>query len=184
MDAGLHHVAATGSSQHRRDSRLGRAQPLPERTVVHTVHPASRVQQLHRRRRRCREPIQSAVVARSAERYGLLVHGYGASKKAVWANPVTGASAIVWGRTLGWYVTGLVETLELLMVDQSLPAFQHLRAVYAEFGAAIGRAVDQQADAWWQVVTQPGRGNNYLESSSTALLAYPLLKGARLGFVH
>lgn len=65
---------------------------------------------------------------------GLLVHGYDASKKAVRANPVTGASPIVWGRTLGWYVTGVVETLELLMVDRSRPAFEYLRALYAELG--------------------------------------------------
>jgi rhamnogalacturonyl hydrolase YesR len=86
------------------------------------------------------------------------------------------------GRALGWYVTGVVETLELLIVDQPLPAFQHLRARYAKLTGAIARAVDQQAGAWWQVVTQPGREKNYLDSSSTALFTYSL-KGARLGFV-
>jgi rhamnogalacturonyl hydrolase YesR len=45
---------------------------------------------------------------------GLLVHGYDASLTAVWADPVTGASPHVWGRSLGWYVMALVDTLELL----------------------------------------------------------------------
>jgi rhamnogalacturonyl hydrolase YesR len=114
---------------------------------------------------------------------GLLVHGYDASKKAVWANPVTGASPIVWGRALGWYVTGLVEALELLMVDESLPAFQHLRSRYVELAGAIAKAADPVCGAWWQVVTEPGRERNYLESSATALFTYSLLKGLRLGFV-
>ncbi len=35
---------------------------------------------------------------------GLLVHGYDASRTAVWANPVTGGSHFVWGRSLGWYL--------------------------------------------------------------------------------
>jgi rhamnogalacturonyl hydrolase YesR len=33
---------------------------------------------------------------------GLLVHGYDESKKAVWADPVTGASPHVWDRAVGW----------------------------------------------------------------------------------
>jgi rhamnogalacturonyl hydrolase YesR len=80
---------------------------------------------------------------------GLLVHGYDASKTAVWANAVTGASPIVWGRAMGWYITGLVETLELLMSDESLPAFQHLRARYVDLAGAIVKAADPVTGAWW-----------------------------------
>lgn len=34
---------------------------------------------------------------------GLIYHGYDYSKKAVWANSVTGASPEVWDRALGWW---------------------------------------------------------------------------------
>ena len=69
------------------------------------------------------------------------------------------------------------------MTDESLPAFQHLRSRYLELAGAIAKASDPVAGAWWQVVTEPGREGNYLESSATALFTYSLLKGLRLGFV-
>lgn len=115
---------------------------------------------------------------------GLLVHGYDASLTAVWAAPVTGASPIVWGRSLGWYFMGLVDTLEILSgvsaarmyADQMLEKFQALAA------AAI-QAVDPDSGAWWQVVDQPGREGNYIESSVSAMFTYALFKGARLGYL-
>lgn len=115
---------------------------------------------------------------------GLLVHGYDASLTAVWADPVTGASPIVWGRSLGWYFMGLVDTLEILSgasatqkyADQVLQKLQSL-------SAAVIRAVDPDTGAWWQVVDQPGREGNYIESSVSAMFTYALFKGARLGYL-
>lgn len=45
---------------------------------------------------------------------GLLAHGYDASRTAVWADPATGASPWVWGRSMGWYLLGLVNAWEVL----------------------------------------------------------------------
>jgi rhamnogalacturonyl hydrolase YesR len=78
----------------------------------------------------------------------LLVHGYDTSKTTVWANAVSGTSPIVWGRVMGWYITGLVKTLELSMSDEPLPAFQHLRAQYVDLASAITKAADPVAGAW------------------------------------
>jgi unsaturated rhamnogalacturonyl hydrolase len=36
---------------------------------------------------------------------------------------------------------------------------------------------------WWQVLDQPGREKNYLESSASAMFTYALLKGSRLGYL-
>ena len=36
---------------------------------------------------------------------------------------------------------------------------------------------------FWQVVDQGGREGNYLETSGSAMMAYAMMKGARLGFV-
>lgn len=115
---------------------------------------------------------------------GLLVHGYDASLTAVWANPVTGASPIVWGRSLGWYFMSLVDTIEILSgasatqsyADQLLENFQSL-------ASAVIQAVDLTTGAWWQVVDQPGREENYIESSVSAMFTYGLFKGARLGYI-
>lgn len=51
---------------------------------------------------------------------GLLAHGYDASKTAVWANNATGASPYVWGRSLGWYLVGLVNAWEARIVFNSV----------------------------------------------------------------
>ncbi|KAI0458642.1 Six-hairpin glycosidase-like protein [Xylaria acuta] len=115
---------------------------------------------------------------------GLLTHGYDATRKAVWADPKTGASPYVWGRSLGWYTMALLDTLEILEKEKApakhraplLDKFQHLMP-------AVIKAVDPRTGGWWQVVDQPGREGNYIESSATAMFSYSLLKGVRLGYL-
>lgn len=112
---------------------------------------------------------------------GLLVHGYDESKTASWANAVTGASPIVWGRALGWHAVGLLETLEIL--PYAYPAARPLlQSRFNELIRAITDSVDQSG-AWWQVLDQGGRQGNYLESSCTALFTYTILRGARHGYL-
>ncbi|RMZ68541.1 cell wall glycosyl hydrolase [Pyrenophora seminiperda CCB06] len=112
---------------------------------------------------------------------GLLVHGYDASHTAVWVtNNVTGASPHVWGRSLGWYCMALIDTFELL------PATAHTARAYMagrfrELMGAVGSAVDGKTGAWWQVMDQPGREGNYIESSAGSMFVYAMLKGLRLG---
>ncbi|KAI1294519.1 Six-hairpin glycosidase-like protein [Xylaria venustula] len=115
---------------------------------------------------------------------GLLVHGYDASITAIWANPKTGASPHVWGRSLGWYTMALVDTLEILY--RAKAPFKYSQPLLEKFQLlmpAVVKAVDQQTGGWWQVLDQPGREGNYIESSGTAMFAYSLLKGARLGYL-
>mgnify|MGYP005989414037 CR=1 FL=1 len=120
---------------------------------------------------------------------GLLVHGYDASKKAVWANPKTGASPFVWGRSLGWFTMALVDTIELIRLTPkplSISAASlsiELQVFFRELAPAVASSVDSTTGGWWQIVDQPGREKNYIESSASAMFAYSLLKGARLGLL-
>ncbi|RYP75604.1 hypothetical protein DL771_002304 [Monosporascus sp. 5C6A] len=115
---------------------------------------------------------------------GLLVHGYDASRTAVWADRVTGASPHVWVRALGWYTMALVDTLELLPATRTGSTYKKLlRGKFQSLMGAIIAAVDPKTGAWWQVMDQPGRRGNYIESSGSAMFAYSLLKGARLGYL-
>ncbi|EKG21624.1 Six-hairpin glycosidase-like protein [Macrophomina phaseolina MS6] len=114
---------------------------------------------------------------------GLLVHGYDASRTAVWADPVTGASPHVWGRSLGWYMMALIDTLELVP-ETAKEAQQYLQTRFRELADAVVRTVDRTSGAWWQLLDQPGREGNYIESSGSAMFAYSLLKGARLGYLE
>ena len=120
---------------------------------------------------------------------GLVLHGYDASKTAVWANPTTGASPYVWGRSLGWYLAGLVNTWEALEKPgkcsgaTSASLLATIKTQLQELTAALVTYADPATGAWWQLPTFPGREGNYLESSSTALFTFSLLKGLRLGVI-
>ncbi|KAK2046713.1 family 88 glycosyl hydrolase [Colletotrichum somersetense] len=119
------------------------------------------------------------------ENTSLVVHGYDYSKTAVWADKETGASPYVWGRSLGWFVAGLVQTWETLDCPASKPEAEpvcgRLRATTTQLATSLVRYADPETGAWWQLTTFPGRSGNYLESSSTALFVFSLLKGERLG---
>lgn len=115
---------------------------------------------------------------------GLLVHGYDESRTAVWADPVTGASPHVWGRSLGWYAMALVDTLEALPGGRQSAAWTHLEERFEQLAGAVVKAVDEKSGAWWQVLDQPGREGNYIESSGSAMFVYSLLKGVRLGYLR
>ncbi|KAK5628277.1 hypothetical protein RRF57_003992 [Xylaria bambusicola] len=115
---------------------------------------------------------------------GLLTHGYDFRKTAVWADPETGASPYVWGRSLGWYTMALVDTLEILEKENA--PHKYRKAFLEKFQTlmpAVVKAVDKCTGGWWQVIDQPRREGNYIESSGTAMFAYSLLKGSRLGYL-
>lgn len=113
---------------------------------------------------------------------GLLVHGYDASKKASWANPVTGASPIVWDRSLGWYLMTLVDSLELSSpFPKRLSEYIQRRLV--QLAQSVISAADPNTGCWWQVMTQPGRQGNYIESSGSAMFTTALFRAVRLGYL-
>lgn len=125
---------------------------------------------------------------------GLVVHGYDASKTAVWANNATGASPYVWGRSLGWYLSGLVNAWEVL-TDEGGDCGDRADDGCADLLAAIQQQAttlmtnlvqyaDEETGVWWQLPTFPGREGNFLESSSTALYIFSILKGLRLGLLE
>ncbi len=123
------------------------------------------------------------------EESGLFVHGYDWSRKAVWADPQTGASPYVWGRSLAWFLTGLVQTWERLscaVEPQSAEksAFcKELQQITSDTATNLIGVADSRTGAWWQLPTFAGREGNFLESSSTALFIFALLKGERIGML-
>ncbi|KAJ5111619.1 hypothetical protein N7532_002154 [Penicillium argentinense] len=113
---------------------------------------------------------------------GLLVHGYDESKNASWANPITGASPIVWDRSLGWYLMALVDSLELSL---SFPPHlaHYLRQRLVQLADSVITAADLTTGCWWQVMNHPGQVGNYIESSGSAMFTSALYKAARLGYL-
>lgn len=109
---------------------------------------------------------------------GLYYHGYDATRKAFWADPVTGCSKNFWLRALGWFSVALADLLDILPQG---PERETLRGIFAELMSAVLVYADPETGMYWQVVDQPGREGNYLETSGSAMMAYAMLKGARLG---
>ncbi|MBK6724815.1 MAG: glycoside hydrolase family 88 protein [Acidobacteria bacterium] len=48
---------------------------------------------------------------------GLLYHGWDESKQQKWADKTSGRSPHFWGRAMGWYAMGLIDTLEYFPKD-------------------------------------------------------------------
>jgi unsaturated rhamnogalacturonyl hydrolase len=115
------------------------------------------------------------------ETTGLLTHGWDESREQKWSDPKTGRSPAFWGRAMGWYAMGLVETLDVIPPDH--PRRGELIAILKRLAEAIARVQDPKSGVWWQVVDQPGREKNYLESSASAMFTFVLLKSSRLGYI-
>lgn len=122
----------------------------------------------------------------------LIRHGYDPTHQAPWADNVTGASPLVWGRSMAWYTVGIVDALEIASTRtpeiESTPSFQRMRALFQHLAMAEVAAIENSArktgrHGIWQVATQPGASVNFAEGSASALVTYALAKGARLGYL-
>ncbi len=112
---------------------------------------------------------------------GLYYHGYDASGKAFWADPVTGCSKSFWLRSIGWFSVALADLVEILPEGEGR---EHLRPIFRELVEGVSRWADGESGMYWQVVDQGAREGNYLETSGSSMLAYAMLKGARLGILE
>ena len=113
-----------------------------------------------------------------SEERGLYFHGYDASKTAFWADPETGCSKNFWLRSLGWFAVALADLLDILPDGEDRDS---LRDIFTELMASVDRYADIGTGLYWQVPDQGPREGNYLETSGSAMMAYAMLKGARLG---
>lgn len=112
---------------------------------------------------------------------GLLYHGWDESKQQKWANKDTGRSPHVWGRAMGWYAMGLVDTLEHFPAGH--PRRAEIIAILNREAAAIAKYQDAKSGVWWDIIDLGGREKNYLESSASAMFVYALMRGVREGYL-
>ncbi len=112
------------------------------------------------------------------EEKGLYYHGYDASKSAFWADPETGLSKSFWLRAIGWFTVALADLIEILPQGE---ARDRIIPIFVELMQGISGYADPESGMYWQVVDCGGRDGNYLETSGSSMIAYAMLKGARLG---
>jgi unsaturated rhamnogalacturonyl hydrolase len=108
----------------------------------------------------------------------LYYHGYDATRTIFWADPVTGCSKNFWLRSIGWFSVALIDLCEILPNGAGR---DRLCEIFNELIAGVAPYADKETGLYWQVVDQGGREGNYLETSGSSMLAYAMLKGARLG---
>lgn len=110
----------------------------------------------------------------------LYYHGCDCSKTAFWADKETGRSKSFWLRAIGWFCISLIDNIDYID-DENAKA--ELVKIFAEAIDGISQYADAETGMYYQVVDQGGREGNYLETSGSSMIAYAMMKGARLGVI-
>ena len=111
----------------------------------------------------------------------LYIHAWDESRSAEWADRSTGRSPSYWLRSMGWLVMALCDVYET--AKPHTPRIAILAGLLEEALAGILHYLDIESGMFWQVPNRKGAPGNYPETSGSAMVAYALLKGARLGMI-
>ena len=124
----------------------------------------------------CRQ-ISTVHARMRDEKTGLYYHGYDAGRTAFWCDRETGRSQSFWLRAMGWFSVALADLTEILPDGEEKAG---LTDIFRQLMEDVARYADPDTGMYYQVVDQGGRDGNYLESSGSSMMAYAMLKGARL----
>lgn len=107
---------------------------------------------------------------------GLIFHAFDESRGQRWSDINTGLSQNIWGRSVGWYLMAIIDSLDFLPGNTENIGL--LKTVFKDIIDSLLRFQDESG-LWHQVVTQPSREHNYLEVSCSSMFAYCMLKASR-----
>lgn len=108
----------------------------------------------------------------------LYYHAYCESRDIFWCNKETGLSANFWTRAIGWHLMAFADVYELLPDETQRNT---LRTLWLEAMDGMLKRRDPRTGLFWQLTALPDEPGNYLETSGSLMVAYSLMKGARLG---
>lgn len=112
---------------------------------------------------------------------GLNRHAYDENRNMFWADSQTGLSQHCWGRAQGWYSMALIELLDVM--PKNYKRRSELIDLLRKDLDAVIKWQDKETGVWYQVMDQPGREGNYLESTCSAMFAYVMLKAYNKGYL-
>ena len=112
---------------------------------------------------------------------GLNRHAYDETRNTFWADKSNGLSQHCWGRAQGWYSMALIEVLDAL--PENYARRQEVIDLLKKDLDAVIKWQDKKSGVWYQVMDQPGRKGNYLESTCSSMFAYVLLKAYNKGYL-
>ena len=125
--------------------------------------------------------VQQFVNARNTlydEEKHLYYHAYAEKRDIFWCDPVTGLSPNFWTRSIGWHLMAFADVYELLESDEQRGTILDL---WKEAMAGMLACRDKKTGLFYQLPALPDEPGNYLETSGSLMVAYSLMKGARLG---
>lgn len=128
------------------------------------------------------EQFQSAHKLLWDEKRGLYIHGCDVSRKADWADPETGRSLSVWLRAEGWFLMALADVYEY--AREFTPRAEELAQLLKSGVDGLLKYQDPETKMFYQVADLADYPGNYPETSGSAMAAYALMKGARLGMLE
>lgn len=112
---------------------------------------------------------------------GLMYHAYDQSRKAEWADPVTGQSAEFWGRAMGWVVLALMDELDDMPKEFALR--EEMIQMLTDLLKALIPYQDEKTGLWYQVVNRGDDPRNWFELSCSCLFTCGIAKSVRLGYL-
>ncbi len=113
-----------------------------------------------------------------SEEHRLFYHGLDCSKSIFWADKETGLSKNFWLRAIGWFTVSMVDIISIVDDD---PAKREITKIFRETIDGILQYRDPESKMYYQVVNMGDREGNYLETSGSSMIAYAIMKGARIG---
>ena len=108
----------------------------------------------------------------------LYIHAYSDTKDAFWADPQTGRSPNFWTRSIGWLLMAYADVYALLPDDH--PGKERLAQLWREAMDGMLLRRDSRSGLFMQLPALPDMQGNYPETSGSLMVAYSLLKGARM----
>lgn len=112
---------------------------------------------------------------------GLFFHAYDEDGSSSWAGGEGHHSAEFWGRSMGWFVMGLIEVLDELPADHSgrAPLIQMLSGLLK----SIYQFQDTNTGLWYQVINKQGESGNWQETSCSTMYTYAMSRAVASGYV-
>lgn len=115
------------------------------------------------------------------EKTGLWYHAYDASRKASWADPITGKSPEFWGRSIGWVPIAMLD--ELVFLPEDHKDRKEIIRLTVDLLTALIPYQDEVTGLWYQVVDKGGQEGNWVESSCTCLYSAAIARAIKMGLM-
>ncbi len=121
--------------------------------------------------------------------YGLWVHGWDNDNKIHctfcsqmhWANKESRKSSEIWGRGNGWIIVTLSDALETIPTNNIY--WNELAGYLKEMLIQLPELQNKTTGHWFQLPVRNLDGDNWMESSCTAMFAYGINAALRMGIV-